>query len=159
MLVLFRSYYQLILKGIVYPAQTLLLMFQAWNNASLWRTWYSKFFSAYLGLWGIPDEVLNYRVEAFASYLPKLWTESLNWIAQLWDELIKTKNFKNLFFCGDREEKLFLPWPAEVMRVVWYNQTVFQFWRKWKAETFIGVQTSVYCSLQNIQCLLGIRSH
>lgn len=142
MLVLFRNYHQLILKGIVCPVQTLLLMFQAWNNASLWRICYSKFLSAYFGLWGIPNDVLNYMVEAFASCLPKLWTESLNWIAQLWGELVKTKNFKNLFFCGDREEKLFLAWPAEVMRVVWYNQTFFQFWRKMFQLSIIRVQTS-----------------
>lgn len=37
-----------------------------------------KHLSTYLGLWGIPDEVLNYTVEAFASHLPKLWTETLN---------------------------------------------------------------------------------
>lgn len=37
-----------------------------------------KYLSTYLALWEIPDEVLNYIVEAFGSYLPELWTESFN---------------------------------------------------------------------------------
>lgn len=40
----------------------------------------SKFLSTCLGLWGLPDDLVNHTVEAFASHLPKLWTEGLNWI-------------------------------------------------------------------------------
>lgn len=77
MLVLFRNYHPLTLKRAVSPVKTLLLSSKPEKMLPDEKK-PSKFLSTCLGLWGLPDDVLNYTVEAFASHLPKLWTEGLN---------------------------------------------------------------------------------
>lgn len=83
MSVLFRNYHQLILNRIVSSVQTLLLMCQAWNNASSYEEELAtlKFPSSYLQLCEISGKVLHDTAEAFTFHflLSELWTESSNW--------------------------------------------------------------------------------